>query len=96
MFDNSYNALYFSRSRIPYERNKGKAKTFGHIGVYGYTRESLEKLTSAPQAELELAESLEQLRALSLGMKIKVAITKLNPIGIDTQQDLDNFRKLVE
>ena len=94
VFDNNYNALYFSRCPIPYERNKGEAKYYAHIGIYGYKRESLIKMTSLEQSDLEKAESLEQLRALKHGMKIKVAITNLNPIGIDTQQDLDKFIKI--
>ncbi len=95
VFDNNFNALYFSRSPIPYERNKNTAKTYGHIGLYGYTKKSLKKLTSLPQSDIEKAESLEQLRALSNGMKIKVSITELNPIGIDTREDLINFKKMV-
>ncbi|MBE7706981.1 MAG: 3-deoxy-manno-octulosonate cytidylyltransferase [Cyanobacteria bacterium SIG30] len=95
VFDNNFNALYFSRSPIPYERNKNIAKTYGHIGLYGYTRKSLEKLTSLAQSDIERAESLEQLRALSNGMKIKVSITEINPVGIDTQEDLEKFKKLV-
>ncbi len=91
VFDNDFNALYFSRCPIPYERNKGEAKYYAHIGIYGYKRESLIKMTSLVQSDLEKAESLEQLRALKNGMKIKVALTNLNPIGIDTQQDLDKF-----
>lgn len=91
VFDNNYNALYFSRCPIPYERNKGEAKYYAHIGIYGYKRDSLLKMTSLAQSDLEKAESLEQLRALKNGMKIKVALTNLNPIGIDTQQDLDKF-----
>ena len=91
VFDNDFNALYFSRCPIPYERNKGEAKYYAHIGIYGYKRESLIKMTSLIQSDLEKAESLEQLRALKNGMKIKVALTNLNPIGIDTQQDLDKF-----
>ncbi len=94
VFDNNYNALYFSRCPIPYERNKGEAKYYAHIGIYGYKRESLIKMTSLEQSDLEKAESLEQLRALKHGMKIKVAITNLNPIEIDTQQDLDKFIKI--
>lgn len=96
VFDDNFNALYFSRCPIPYERNAGEAKYHAHIGIYGYRRESLIKMTSTPQADLEKAESLEQLRALKAGMKIKVALTKLNPIGIDTQQDLDKFTKIVQ
>ena len=94
VFDNDFNALYFSRCPIPYERNKGEAKYYAHIGIYGYKRESLIKMTSLTQSDLEKAESLEQLRALKNGMKIKVALTNLNPIGIDTQQDLDKFIKI--
>ena len=94
VFDNDFNALYFSRCPIPYERNKGEAKYYAHIGIYGYKRESLIKMTSLVQSDLEKAESLEQLRALKNGMKIKVALTNLNPIGIDTQQDLDKFIKI--
>ena len=96
MFDNDFNALYFSRCPIPYERNKGEANYYAHIGIYGYKRESLIKMTSLEQSDLEKAESLEQLRALKNGMKIKVAITKLNPIGIDTQRDLNRFKNIVE
>ena len=96
VFDNDFNALYFSRCPIPYERNKGEADYYAHIGIYGYKRESLIKMTSLEQSDLEKAESLEQLRALKNGMKIKVAITKLNPIGIDTQRDLNRFKNIVE
>ena len=96
VFDNDFNALYFSRCPIPYERNKGEADYYAHIGIYGYKRESLIKMTSLEQSDLEKAESLEQLRALKNGMKIKVAITKLNPIGIDTQGDLNRFKNIVE
>lgn len=95
VFDNNFNALYFSRSKIPYERNLGVAKIYGHIGIYGYKKEALLKLTSMPQADIELAESLEQLRALKNGLKIKVALTELNPVGIDTEEDLKAFKKLV-
>lgn len=95
VFDSNFNALYFSRHAIPYQRNKDAAKFYGHIGVYGYTKEALKKLTSSPQADIEKAESLEQLRALYYGMKIKVAITDLNPIGIDTKEDLEKFKQTI-
>ena len=96
VFDNNFNALYFSRCPIPYERNKGEAKYYAHIGIYGYRKEALIKMTSLEQTDLEKAESLEQLRALKNGMKIKVALTTLNPIGIDTQRDLDKFKSIFE
>ncbi len=89
-------ALYFSRSKIPYERNFGIAEFYKHIGIYGYKRESLFKMTKYPQPEIERAESLEQLRALYNGMKIKTAVVEYNSIGIDTIEDLNSFKKLVE
>lgn len=95
VFDiNSY-ALYFSRSKIPYERNEGHSKFYGHLGIYGYKRDTLLTLTRSNQTPLELSESLEQLRALQMGMKIKVGIVDNKPIGIDTLEDLNNFKSLV-
>ncbi len=89
-------AMYFSRSKIPYERNKGIAKFYKHIGIYGYKRESLFKMTKLPQSETEKAESLEQLRALYNGMKIITSVVEYNSVGIDTIEDLNTFKKLVE
>ena len=89
-------AMYFSRSKIPYERNYDIAKFYKHIGIYGYKRESLFKMTQMPQPEIEQAESLEQLRALYNGMKIKTSVVDYNSIGIDTLEDLNEFKKLVE
>lgn len=86
-------ALYFSRSPIPYERNKGVSETLGHLGIYGYTREALLKLTKLPQSNLEKAESLEQLRALQNGMSIKTYTVDFKPIGIDTEEDLKAFEE---
>ncbi len=95
VFDNNNYALYFSRSKIPYERNEGHAKFYGHIGIYGYKREALFRMTHSSQTPLELTESLEQLRALQMGMKIKVDLVDEKPIGIDTIEDLNNFKALV-
>ena len=96
VFDNDFNALYFSRCPIPYERNTNQAPYYAHIGIYGYKKESLIKMNQLPQSYLEKQESLEQLRALQNGMKIKVAITTLNPTGIDTIEDYEKFKKLME
>lgn len=96
IFDVNNFAMYFSRSKIPYERNVGKTKFYGHLGIYGYKRESLFKMTSLPQTTYELAESLEQLRALQNGMKIKVGIVKNIPVGIDTIDDFNRFKAMVE
>lgn len=95
VFDTNSYAMYFSRSKIPYERNEGHSKFYGHLGIYGYKRETLLKLTHSNQTSLELSESLEQLRALQMGMKIKVGIVENKPIGIDTIEDLNNFKAMV-
>ncbi len=89
-------ALYFSRSKIPYERNFDVANFYKHIGIYAYKRESLFKMTQFPQPAIEQAESLEQLRALYNGMKIKTSVVEYNSIGIDTIEDFNAFKKLVE
>ena len=96
VFDINNYALYFSRSKIPYERNTNETKIYGHLGIYGYRKESLFKMTKLAQTNLERAESLEQLRALQSGMRIKVSITENIPVGIDTIEDLEHFKKLVE
>ena len=96
VFDNNNNALYFSRCPIPYERNVNQASYYAHIGIYCYKKESLEKITKLEQADIEKQESLEQLRALKNGMKIKVAITDLNPTGIDTIEDYEKFKSIME
>ncbi len=88
------NALYFSRSIIPYQRNADKSDWlknhvyYKHIGLYAYRTEVLKEITSLPQSPLELAESLEQLRWLENGYTIKVGFTEVETIGIDTPQDL--------
>ena len=96
IFDVNNYAMYFSRSKIPYERNKGKTKFYGHLGIYGYKKESLFKMTSLPLTSYEQAESLEQLRALQNGMKIKVAVVNNVPVGIDTIEDFNKFKAMVE
>ena len=87
--DNNGFALYFSRSKIPYERNPISGEYYGHLGIYGYKREALIKMTSLEQTPLEKTESLEQLRALENGMKIKTSVVDFVPVGIDTKEDLE-------
>ena len=96
IFDVNNYAMYFSRAKIPYERNTGKSKFYGHLGIYGYKKEALFKMTSLPQTTYEMSESLEQLRALQNGMKIKIAIVNNVPVGIDTLEDFQKFKALVE
>lgn len=93
--DNKGYALYFSRSKIPYERNQGFTQIYGHLGIYGYKREALIKMTNMPQSSLELAESLEQLRALQAGMRIKTTVVDFVPVGIDTLDDLRQFEEII-
>lgn len=88
-------ALYFSRSKIPFERNVGKSDFYGHLGIYGYKREALIKMTELPQTTYEMAESLEQLRALQNGMKIKTSVVDFVPVGIDTAEDVEKFKKII-
>ena len=88
-------ALFFSRSKIPYERNCGIAEFWGHLGIYGYKRNALLKMTSLPQSPLERTESLEQLRALENGMRIKTSVVDFVPVGIDTADDLEKFKSIV-
>lgn len=87
-------AMYFSRSVIPYlrgvEQNEWlqKHKYYKHIGLYAYRAEVLRQITEMPQSSLEVAESLEQLRWLQAGYRIKTAETNVETIGIDTPEDL--------
>lgn len=92
--DNLGFALYFSRSKIPFERNTGKSDFYGHLGIYGYKREALIKMTELPQSTYEMSESLEQLRALQNGMKIKTSVVDFIPVGIDTIEDLEKFKTI--
>jgi len=96
VFDKNGYALYFSRSKIPFERKTDVAKFYKHIGIYGYRRQALFEMAQLPQAEIEKAESLEQLRALYFGMRIKTAIVNYKAVGIDTKEDLERFRTLVK
>lgn len=96
VFNSDNMALYFSRYPIPYPRNGEFAKYYAHIGIYAYKRESLLKMTSLDMAMIEKTESLEQLRALYNGMTIKIIHTNLNPVGIDTIQDFEKFKNIVE
>lgn len=94
VIDNDSNAIYFSRSIIPYVRNYPwqewleHAVFHTHVGLYAYRATTLDAITQLPQSSLELAESLEQLRWLQNGYKIRVAITDRPTIGIDTPEDL--------
>lgn len=87
-------AIYFSRHPIPFMRELpedqwlSKHTFFQHIGIYGYTRDALMRITQLPQSALEKAEALEQLRWLENGFRIKTAVTTFESIAIDTPEDL--------
>ncbi|MDR1370469.1 MAG: 3-deoxy-manno-octulosonate cytidylyltransferase [Dysgonamonadaceae bacterium] len=98
---NKYNqAIYFSRSVIPYVRGKEytewlkNAVFYKHIGLYAYKSEILEEITQLPQSTLELAESLEQLRWIENGYTIKAGISHEETIGIDTPEDMKKALKI--
>jgi 3-deoxy-manno-octulosonate cytidylyltransferase (CMP-KDO synthetase) len=88
-------ALYFSRSAIPYLRDpKVEVCYYKHIGVYAYRKDILLKITQLPPTLLEQAEKLEQLRMLENGIRIKMALTEPWSISIDTPEDLERAEKI--
>jgi 3-deoxy-manno-octulosonate cytidylyltransferase (CMP-KDO synthetase) len=90
-------ALYFSRASIPYMRNPkgGWPPLYRHIGLYAYRRSTLLVLANLEPTPLERAESLEQLRALEHGIRIKAVETEYDSISVDTPQDLEQVRRLL-
>jgi 3-deoxy-manno-octulosonate cytidylyltransferase (CMP-KDO synthetase) len=89
-------ALYFSRSPIPYLRGRKDIPLWGHIGIYAFSRHFLHKFISMEKSLLEETESLEQLRVLEQGYKIKVIPVEYKGFGIDTEEDLARAGKAVE
>ena len=100
--DNMGFAMYFSRSVIPYVRGKEKSSWLTHypflkhLGIYAYRKDVLRQVTLLPQSSLEIAESLEQLRWLQNGFKIKVGTTDVETVGIDTPQDLERAEEFLK
>ncbi|MCF6331951.1 MAG: 3-deoxy-manno-octulosonate cytidylyltransferase [Draconibacterium sp.] len=101
VLDNQQNALYFSRSPIPFVRGEeeknwlSKNNFWAHIGMYAYKADILQKITNLNSGKLELTESLEQLRWLENGFQINTAETTHQSIGIDTPEDLGNALQLL-
>ncbi len=91
--DDAHNAIYFSRSPIPFNRS-GEASYFGHIGIYGFTKKSLHDFCALGEAPLEDIEKLEQLRALYHGKKISMVKVASSGFGIDTVEDLERAKKI--
>ncbi len=97
VFNKDKSALYFSRAPIPYHKNNKNKKYFRHIGIYAYRAGFLKLFSRWPVSDLESRESLEQLRVLDHGHRIVIDIACAEPgLGIDTQDDLDRARQLVE
>lgn len=100
VLNQNFEAIYFSRFAIPFSRNEFEAtknyeRIFKHIGLYGYSSEFLQKFCAMAPSELEGLEGLEQLRALDLGVKIKVHITSQKLHGVDTTQDIEIVERLL-
>jgi 3-deoxy-manno-octulosonate cytidylyltransferase (CMP-KDO synthetase) len=89
-------ALYFSRAAVPHRRAGGQSPLArAHVGIYAFTAEFLERFTKLPPGRLEAEESLEQLRALEHGYRIRVADTAYRGFGIDTPEDLERARAIL-
>lgn len=93
-------ALYFSRSPIPYERGaesgERRARVYGHIGLYAYTKDFLIDFSRMEPTPLEKTESLEQLRVLEHGYRIRMVEVSDRPMGVDTEKDLERVRAIIE
>ena len=102
VFTPRFDALYFSRNTIPYQRDAEKStwlenhQYFKHIGIYGYTSKALKEIVELEETTLEQTEKLEQLRWLEKGYRIKVAETIHETIGIDTPEDLEKVVKMLK
>ena len=95
-FDEAGDALYFSRSPIPFGWTKdAAASSFKHIGLYVYRRDVIMRFSVLSRSLLERTEKLEQLRAVENGIKIRVVETEFNPASVDTPEDLERVRKMV-
>ena len=93
--DEYSNAIYFSRAKIPYHRDHYDNSSYkGHLGIYGFTKKSLQEFCSLNPSKLESVEKLEQLRAIDNGHKIAMVEVESKSFGIDTQEDLNNALRI--
>lgn len=91
VLDEHSNAIYFSRAKVPYHRDHHEVTNYsGHLGIYGFTKKSLNDFCKLNSSKLENIEKLEQLRAIDNGHKIAMVKVVSKSFGIDTQADLDN------
>ncbi|QKJ23063.1 3-deoxy-manno-octulosonate cytidylyltransferase [Poseidonibacter lekithochrous] len=95
VLDENTNAIYFSRAKVPYHRDHYENAIYnGHLGIYGFTKKSLNNFCSLSPSKLESVEKLEQLRAIDNGNIIAMVKVESKSFGIDTQEDLDNALKI--
>lgn len=95
VLDEHSNAIYFSRAKVPYHRDHYESSSYcGHLGIYGFTKKSLNKFCSLNSSKLEQVEKLEQLRAIDNGEKIAMVKVSSKSFGIDTEEDLKNALKI--
>jgi len=93
--DKNGRALYFSRSTVPFDRDKtGSIQYFKHLGIYAYRKAALDRFCSLPESKLEAAERLEQLRLLENGIDIYVEETPFNTVEVDTEEDLKRVEEM--
>ena len=95
VMDRRGDALYFSRSAIPFRRGTNEIQTYKHLGIYGYRRKALLEFVRMSPGTLEQAEQLEQLRALENGLKIRVVVSETGSIGVDTPEDATEVERLI-
>ncbi|MFM9873314.1 MAG: 3-deoxy-manno-octulosonate cytidylyltransferase [Fimbriimonadaceae bacterium] len=93
--DLNQNALYFSRHAIPFPRNPREAQVKKHVGIYAYRHEVVESFATWPQTPLEITESLEQLRFMEHGIRIRMAHGKGSALAVDTPEQAEAVRKLL-
>ena len=93
--DENQNAIYFSRSIIPFKRNDASINYFKHVGVYAFRKSFLTKFSSLKIGDLETAEKIEALRMVENGVAIKMIESDEKFIGIDTLEDLEMARKMI-
>lgn len=93
VFDKNFNALYFSRSAIPFNRHEGQV--YQHVGVYAFRRPFLEIYNQLPESPLQKAEDLEQLKVLEHGYDIKVVVENSQSVGVDTPEDIQKVEQLL-
>ncbi len=93
VFDKNFNALYFSRSAIPFNRHEGQV--YQHVGVYAFRKQFLEIYNQLPETPLQKAEDLEQLKVLEHGYDIKVVVENSRSVGVDTPGDIQKVEQLL-